>query len=85
MICTEDAVPRGASAQHGWRALEAAGPLDFALTGLAAAITTPLGARRHLGAPGRDLRHGLLLRPGADARRAVAALEAAGHTVGTHS
>ena len=42
--------------QRGWRGLKVVGPLDFALTGVAAALTAPL-----------------------------AALEAAGHRVGTDS
>ena len=42
VICPADAVPEGAEVQHGWRGLQVAGPLDFALTGVAAALTAPL-------------------------------------------
>ena len=42
VICVEDAVPAGAVVQRGWRALQVVGPLDFALTGVAAALTAPL-------------------------------------------
>ena len=85
VICTEDAVPHGASAQHGWRALEVAGPLDFALTGVAAALTTPLALAgiSVLPVATYDTDYFFVREPTLD--RAVAALEAAGHTVGTHS
>ena len=35
-------VPDGVRAERGWRALGVAGPLDFALTGVLAAIAVPL-------------------------------------------
>ena len=38
----QDAVPEGALVQRGWRGLQVVGPLDFALTGGAAALTAPL-------------------------------------------
>ena len=44
MICPEDDTsPEGARrSRQGWRGLQVAGPLDFALTGVAAALTAPL-------------------------------------------
>ena len=42
VICAEDAIPDGAVVEGGWRGLRVAGPLDFALTGIAAALTAPL-------------------------------------------
>ena len=42
IVCAEQAVPRGVTCQRGWRGLKVAGPLDFALTGVLASLTTPL-------------------------------------------
>jgi heme-degrading monooxygenase HmoA len=85
VICAEDAVPRGASAQRGWRALEVAGPLDFALTGVAAAITTRLALAGISLLPVATYDTDYFFVREATLDRAAAALEAAGHTVGTHS
>jgi hypothetical protein len=42
IVCREEDVPADASAERGWCALELAGPLDFSLTGVVAALVTPL-------------------------------------------
>ena len=42
IVCCEEDVPTDASAERGWCALELAGPLDFSLTGVVAALVTPL-------------------------------------------
>ena len=42
VVCTERLVPPEVIAERGWRALQAQGPLDFALVGVLAAITVPL-------------------------------------------
>jgi uncharacterized protein len=42
VVCREEDVPTDASAELGWCALELAGPLDFSLTGVVAALVTPL-------------------------------------------
>jgi uncharacterized protein len=42
VVCCEEDVPTDASAERGWCALELAGPLDFSLTGVVAALVTPL-------------------------------------------
>lgn len=42
IVAPLDAVPLHARAERGWRALEVDGPLDFALTGILAALATPL-------------------------------------------
>ena len=85
VICAEDAVPDGATVRRGWRALQVAGPLDFALTGVAASLTTPLAEAQIsvLSIATYDTDH-LFVRESA-LERAVAALEAAGHRVGTDS
>lgn len=44
MVCSEDAVPGGdlVRIEPDWRALEVAGPLDFAMIGVIAELTAPL-------------------------------------------
>jgi len=42
VVCPEEAVPAGVVHEAGFRALEVAGPLDFALTGIVAALAAPL-------------------------------------------
>jgi hypothetical protein len=42
VVCREEDVPTDASAERGWCALELAGPLDFSLSGVVAALVTPL-------------------------------------------
>jgi hypothetical protein len=42
VVCAESAVPEGAKCEGGWRILEVEGPLEFALTGILAAVANPL-------------------------------------------
>lgn len=42
VVCAASVVPEGTPAETGWRALQVAGPLDFGLTGVLAALATPL-------------------------------------------
>lgn len=42
VVCAEDLVPPGVTAERGWRAFEVEGPLDFGLTGVLASIAGPL-------------------------------------------
>ncbi|MBI1789877.1 MAG: ACT domain-containing protein [Acidobacteria bacterium] len=44
VVCPEQSVPSGTTAETGWRAFEVEGPLDFALTGVLAALAQPLAA-----------------------------------------
>lgn len=44
VVCRADAVPDGVRCEPGWRCLKVVGPLDFALTGIMAALTAPLAA-----------------------------------------
>jgi uncharacterized protein len=44
VVCAEGLAPEGALREEGWRILQVAGPLDFSLTGVLAAIATPLAA-----------------------------------------
>jgi hypothetical protein len=42
IVCRQNHVPDDRMAERGWRCLKVAGPLDFALTGILATLTTPL-------------------------------------------
>ena len=42
VVCAEGVVPAGVRCDKGWRVFQVAGPLDFALTGILAAIAAPL-------------------------------------------
>jgi uncharacterized protein len=42
IVCPAEDAPAGAEFERGWRALRVAGPLDFALTGVLAAVAAPL-------------------------------------------
>ena len=44
IVCAVGEAPAGATVEAGWRALRVLGPLDFALTGILAALATPLAA-----------------------------------------
>ena len=85
VLCLEDAAPDGAEVEAGWRGLRVAGALDFALTGVAAALTTPLAEAgvSVLMIATYDTDYLFVREQSLDV--AVAALAAAGHTVGTHS
>jgi hypothetical protein len=45
IVCPVADAPLGAKVEGGWRALCVQGPLDFGLTGILAALTTPLAAK----------------------------------------
>jgi hypothetical protein len=42
VVCAVDHAPTGATVEDGWMAFAVAGPLDFGLTGVLAAIASPL-------------------------------------------
>ena len=80
-MCRPDLVPEGATVEPGWRALTVAGPLDFALVGVMAGLTTPL-AEAGISVfvlSTFDTDHLLVLSDDLD--QAVVALAAAGHPV----
>ena len=81
IICTEDEIPDGAVVERGWRGLRVAGPLDFALTGVAAALTAPLAEAGVSVLPIATFDTDYLFVREASLSQAVAALAAAGHTV----
>ena len=42
VVCAEPVVPQGVRHESGWRALRVAGPLEFSMTGVLAALSIPL-------------------------------------------
>jgi hypothetical protein len=81
VVCREDDVPAGASAERGWIALRLAGPLDFTLTGVVASLCTPLAeARVPIFVLSTFETDYLLVREG-DLARSIEALREAGHDV----
>ena len=81
MVCSEGAVPAGATAERGWRCMKVDGPLDFELTGVLAALTQTLA---EAGVPVFALSTydtDYLLVKDEQLKIAAAALERAGHTV----
>lgn len=42
LVCAQDHVPSAIPCERAWRALRVAGQLDFGLTGILAALATPL-------------------------------------------
>lgn len=83
LVLPQDRVPDGVPAERGWRAMAVRGPLDFTLVGILAALTAPLA---RAGVPVFALSthdtDWLLVRDH-DLAAAIAALEAAGHSVHT--
>ena len=82
VVCRGDAVPEGVRAEGGWRCLKAEGPFDFALTGIFAALVSPLAAAGIPIFAFSTYDTDYLMVKAENLQRAVAALEAAGHRVG---
>lgn len=81
VVCAEEGVPLEVRAERGWRALQVAGPLDFALTGVLVALAVPLAdAGVSIFALSTYDTDYVLVREG-DLPRAAATLERAGHRV----
>ena len=81
VVGPEDAAPAAGESSRGWRALEVAGPLDLALTGVLASLADPL---RDAGVPVFVVSShatDFVLVPGDRLDEATAALTAAGHAV----
>ena len=81
IVCREEDVPADASAERGWCALELAGPLDFSLTGVVAALMTPLAEAEVPIFVLSTFETDYLLVRERDLERSVDALAGAGHSV----
>jgi hypothetical protein len=81
IICDEAHAPGDAEVSRGWRCLRVAGPLDFDMVGVLAALAAPLAAEgvSIFAVSTFDTDH-ILVRH-ADLERAVAALRAGGHEI----
>lgn len=79
IVCEEDRVPEGVRVERGWVALKLAGPFPFSMTGVLASFLEPLaeGSIPIFAISTFDTDYVLVKREGL--RRAVSALEAAGH------
>lgn len=81
VVCPVDLAPAGSTVAAGWRALRVRGPLDFASTGVLAALADPLAAA---GIPIFALSTydtDYVLVAATDLAATVDTLRAAGHTV----
>jgi hypothetical protein len=82
IVCADDAVPAShTEVERGFRALAVVGTLDFALTGIVAALAAPLAAAgiSIFGISTYDTDHILVRATSLDEARV--ALESAGHTI----
>ena len=81
IVCREELVPLGVQADRGWRALRVAGPLDFSLVGVLAAMSGPLAEAGVAVLAISTFDTDYLLVKIATLERAITVLCAAGHVV----
>jgi hypothetical protein len=81
VVCLEDAAPAGARVEPDWRVLEVAGPLDFSMVGVMAALTAPLADVGVSVFVISTYDTDYVLVHAAALERAVGALREAGHTI----
>lgn len=81
LVTEETWAPSGVPCERGWRALKVAGPLDFSLTGILAALAVPLAAAKVPIFALSTFDTDYVLVKETQLTAAVAALESAGHTV----
>ncbi len=81
VVCAQAAIPAGVRHEGPFRALAVRGPLDFALTGILAALAAPLADDGISIFALSTFDTDVLLVPAGDLAAAVAALEAAGHRI----
>lgn len=81
LVCAQDQAPPGIPCQPGWRCLQVAGPLDFALTGVLASLAQPLAAAGVSIFAISTYDTDYLLVPDEALGAALAALRSAGHTL----
>ena len=81
IVCEEAAAPPGARCESGWRALRLAGPIPFTVTGVIAAVSTPLARARLSMFAFSTYDTDYVLVRGADAAAAREALESDGFRI----
>ena len=81
IVCPQEDVPKDASAERGWCALEVAGPLDFSLTGVVSSLVAPLADEEIPIFLISTFETDYLLVREPDLHRSVEALTSAGHSV----
>lgn len=83
VVCAAVSVPALVSADRGWRGLRVEGPLPFALVGILSTLSSTLAAAEIPLFVISTYDTDYILVKGEDLPRAVVALEAEGHDVGT--
>ena len=83
IVCPEACVPAGVSASRDWRAIKFDGPHSLDQTGILSSVTAPLAAARVSVFALATFDTDYLLIPAAQRPAAIAALERAGHTIGS--
>ena len=81
LVCAESAVPQGIHCEPGWRLFKIEGPLDFALTGILAAVAQPLAEAGVSIFTISTYETDYVMVKDQDVEKAVLALAAAGHRV----
>ena len=81
IVCVEEHAPANVLCQPGWRCLQVAGPLDFALTGVLASLAQPLAAAGVSIFAISTYDTDYLLVPDEALDASLAALRSAGHTL----
>ncbi len=83
VVVPEEYVPGNVVASRGWQLIRFAGPMPLDQSGILVSVTAPLAAARVSVFAMATYDTDYILIPVAQRKAAVAALEAAGHTVGT--
>jgi uncharacterized protein len=81
LVTDERLAPHGILCERGWRTLKVAGPLDFSLTGILAALAVPLATAKVPIFALSTFDTDYVLVKETQLTAAVVALEAAGHVV----
>lgn len=81
VVCPQAGVPEGVVAERDWCVLQVAGPLDFAMTGVVAGLTTPLAEAKISVFVVSTFGTDYILVRAALLNQACAVLEKAGHVV----
>ncbi len=81
IVCSDDAVPDGVRCERGWICLAVRGPLEFTEVGILSSLTVPLAEAGISVFALSTYDTDYVLVRSADHKRALATLEAAGHTI----